>query len=143
MSISLYRVSDRQRRAEVNDSGSPLRRLEYFDLEIRADVDFSSCLQFSTGMHHRLVAIIAERFEKQQLGGCSGVACAEKSRAEHAGGVEDDRVAGRDDAHDIAKRPMSDPLRVAMQNHQPAFVAMLGGSLSYAIRGEIEFVVAC
>src|SRR5688572_30731291 len=131
-----------QRRAKLHHSRSALCRLENLDLEVRTDVNHSSGLELSTGMHHCLIAIVAERPEKKQLSRGAGIASAEQAGSEHTSRVENHHIARRDDAHDVAKYPVLYSLCVPMQNEQTALVTPCRGGLGDQLRRKLEVVVA-
>lgn len=60
---------------------------------------------------------------------------------EHAGRVQNDRVARWDEIGEITKSPMLDQPRLTMHHHQPALIAPLGRNLRYLIGREMKVVV--
>ena len=56
-------------------------------------------------------------------------------------GIEDNRVSGWNELHELAKCSMLDPPRLTIHNHQAAFIAPLGRNLCYLVGREEEIVV--
>jgi hypothetical protein len=77
----------------MNNSRAPLCRLENLYAELVADPHSTACLELSARVHHRFVLVRPKRFEKQKLGRCPRIPCAEESCAENFRGVDDNCVA--------------------------------------------------
>ena len=60
---------------------------------------------------------------------------------EDPSGVEDNRIACRNERVEIAKLSMFDQSSLAMHDHQPALIASLGRYLRYLIGREMKIVV--
>ena len=101
MTVAFDRVIDGERGVKLHDAGSSQGRLENLGFEVGAHMDFATGLELAARVNHRLVAVVTKRFEQKDFGGSARVAGAEQAGAEDAGGVEDDRVAGRYEIREI------------------------------------------
>ena len=118
-----------------------LRRFKDLDLQIRTHMNAATRLQLSAGMNHRLVSVVSEWFQQQQLSWSARIASAEQSSMEYASRVEDYRVARRNKIGEIAKCPVFNRPGLSMNHHQPALITALGRNLRYLIGREVKVVV--
>ena len=92
-------------------------------------------------MDECLEAIVAERFEKKHLRLSAGIAGAEQTSTQHARGVHGDGVAWRDKLDDVVEPPVLDGTGSAIDHHEPALVAPVGGDLRDPVGRQGEVVV--
>src|SRR6266542_4976141 len=137
MPVAVDCVANGKCGAESDDACATLRRFKNLDLEVRTHVYDSSGLELAARMHHRLVAAVAKVAQKKKFGGSTGVARTEKPRTIDASGVEDDRIAGGNEIHDIAEGRVLNPALRAVDDHQPALIAAGSRRLSDQLRWEI------
>src|SRR5690606_15667391 len=102
-------------------------------VEPRRNVNHATGAQLASGTDHRLESVAAERSEEEHLGGRARVALPQESSAEHPGGVEDERIARRDELPQVAKAMVRDPAAGALHHHEPALVARLDGVLGDSV----------
>ncbi len=106
VSVLLDRLPDREPRIELHHARPSLRHRENLRLEVIGYADDAARLELSTRMHHCLPHRFAEWSQQENLGGGSVVANAEEPSAEDAGGIEDQRVAGRNELLEITELPV-------------------------------------
>jgi len=120
---------------------SSLELARNLNLEVVGDVNDASGFELAAGMHHRFPGRVAEWSEQEDFCRRSILAHAEESRVENAGGVEHDRVPGRNDLFEVAELFVRDLARGAVDDHEPAVSATSSRLLGDAVGGEIEVVV--
>src|SRR5665213_625608 len=128
-------------RAQSHDPRAPVRDRYDLDVESLRDVQRAAGPQLSARTHHRLPCPVGQWTQQQNLTRRPGIACAEQTRAEHARGVEYERIARRDEFRKIRERAVRYRPRRAIHREQPACVPARERKLRDSICGELEVVI--
>jgi hypothetical protein len=107
MTVPLDRRFDGSVGVKPDDARSPVRDTLDGHVESRRNVNDAAGAQLPAGMDHRLVSPrLAGWAQQQHFGGRARIAAAEQSSPKDTGGVQDDRVAWRDDPGEIRESTM-------------------------------------
>src|SRR5437667_404468 len=83
------------------------------------DVHAPPRAKLSTGRYHGFPAAVAQRLEQQDLRRRAAGAAAQQASLDHARDVEDEEIASRNQADDVAKVPVLDATAGSLDNHEP------------------------
>jgi hypothetical protein len=142
MAVLVDRFVVRERGVQSDQASAAFRHLDDFDRELRPDLHATSGSQLSAGRHHRLPQVVARGLQEQDLGGGATVAGAQQPGLEHAGGVQDEKIAGGNEIDELTEPPVLDRTAVPPHDHEAARLTLGQRLLGDAVRRQLEVVVA-